>query len=232
MFIKPGGLNGGEFGLAGLAGLCFLVGCFSLYRDDRRLLVAVAVPLLLCLLASGLKKYPFAGRLLLFAVPLLLVGVAHGLMTLADRLGRWRRGAGAVAVGVLFVGPAYETYVLVKKPLHAEDVREVMARAHAEWRDGDRLYVYYGAVPTFCHYHPRFPLPADAVRFGAENRGGDPRRFRDELRAFAGRPRVWVLLAHRQPTDEAAIRAYLDGMGTGDVVMRKTDATLLRYDLK
>jgi hypothetical protein len=131
----------------------------------------------------------------------------------------------------VFVGPAYETYVLVKKPLHAEDVREVMARAHAEWRDGDGMYVYYGAVPTFGYYHPRYPFPAAAVKFGAENRGGDIRRFRDELQSLRGR-RVWVLLAHRQPTDETAVQAYLDGMGTGDVVVRRTDAVLLRYELK
>jgi hypothetical protein len=70
------------------------------------------------------------------------------------------------------------------------------------------------------------------VTFGAENRVKDTRRFRVELQAHRGNRRVWVLLAHRQPTDEAAILAYLDTMGTGGVVAQRTDAVLLRYELR
>ena len=232
MFNKPGGLNGGEFGLAGLAGLCFLVGCLGMARDDWRLLAAVVVPIGFCLLASGLRKYPFAGRLLLFAVPLLIVGVARGLAVLTARLGEWQPGAGLVALAVVFVGPVAECYELVKKPLHGEDAREVLAHASANWAAGDRMYVYYGAVPAFQYYRARSPIPEDAVAYGAENRKGDPRRFRDELQAFRGCGRVWVFFAHRQSVDETAIRAYLDGMGTGDVVFRRSDALLMCYDLR
>lgn len=229
-FDKPGGFNGG-FGLAGLAGVCFLVGVLSLVRTDWRLLVALVTPFLLALLASGLRKYPFAGRLLLFAVPLGLALVAHGLSVIAGLLAKGVPGAGAVVVAAAFAGPVAECNDLLKKPLHAEDAREVIARCHHDWQPGDRAFVSYGAAPAVGYYHPRHPLPPGAVRVGAETRGKDTRPYRQELEPFRGRGRVWVILAHRQTADEAAIRTTLDGMGTGDVVLRLNDAVLMLYDL-
>ena len=41
---------------------------------------------LAALLASGLHAYPFAGRLLLFLVPLLVLGVARGAYAVAAAL--------------------------------------------------------------------------------------------------------------------------------------------------
>ena len=229
-FDSPGGFAAADFGAGGLAAACFGVGCLALARGDRRLLVALVVPLLLAMLASGLKMYPFAGRLLLFAVPAMLLVVGHGAALVADRLGRSVRGAGFVVLGLLFVAPVAECYRHLTKPIHAEDAREVIAYAHARWQPGDRAYVSHGAAPAFGYYAARYPFPADAVTIGADNRG-DPRRLRDELAALRGAKRVWVILAHRSPAEEAAVMAYLDGMGRREEAVRLSDATVLRYDL-
>jgi hypothetical protein len=42
---------------------------------------------------------------------------------------------------------------------------------------------------------------------------------------------VWVILAHRQVADDAAVRAYLDSMGRRDEMVRWNDAAAFRYDL-
>lgn len=68
------------------------------------------------------------------------------------------------------------------------------------------------------------------MTLGGENRNGDARRFHDELRPLLAEPRVWVVLAHRQKSEEAAIRAYLDASGRCTEVARRTDAVLLRYE--
>lgn len=230
-FDNPGGFSPAGVGVGGLAAACAAVGALALARVDWRLLVAVAVPPALAMAASGLRLYPFAGRLLLFAVPGAVLLVGYGGWAVADRLGRDVRGAGAVVLGVLFAGSAAGLADRLERPVHAEDAREVIAHAHAGWRPGDRAYVFYAAGPAFAYYRPWYPFPADAVSVGAENRGGDPKVFREELRAFAGRPRVWVIVAHRQRAEEAAIRAYLDTMGRCEEEVRKSDALALRYDL-
>jgi hypothetical protein len=230
-FEKPGGLNPTAFGAGGLAAALFLVAALALLRTDWRLLVALASPLALAMLASGLEKYPFSGRLLLFAVPAALVMVAYGAAVVVERLGGIR-GAGFVLLGLLFVAPVAECYWHMKRSIHAEDAREVIAHAHANWQPGDRAYVFYGATPTFAYYQPRYPIPTEAVRFGSPNRGGDQQVFQRELAVFRGTARVWIIIAHRQTTEETAIQAYLDSMGRLEEELQLADALVLRYDLR
>jgi hypothetical protein len=230
-FEKPGGLNSTEFATGGLAAVCYLVAALALARSDWRMLVALAGPLLLALAASGLQKYPFAGRLLMFAVPAMILMVGYGAALVASRLDATAKGAGLVVLGVLFVTPLAECRWLLKTPSHGEDAREAIAHVHSNWRSGDRLYVYYGAGPAFAYYHPRFPFPADAVILGSGNRDEDQRRFQFEIAPLDGHERVWVLLAHRQTYEETALMAYLDSMGCREEHVRLSDAAVLRYDL-
>jgi hypothetical protein len=69
------------------------------------------------------------------------------------------------------------------------------------------------------------------VRFGSPNRGGDQQVFQRELAVFRGERRVWVIIAHRQTTEETAIQAYLDSMGRREEELRLADALVMRYDL-
>ena len=68
-----------------IAGLVFIVGCFALLRQRRAHLMMLIAPLLLTLLASGVHKYPFGRRLLLFTVPLILIVIAYGIDFLIKR---------------------------------------------------------------------------------------------------------------------------------------------------
>ena len=229
-FDNPCGMNG-EFGLSGFAGICFLVGCLSLAKTNWRLLIALLTPLLLALLASGLKKYPFAGRLMLFAVPLAIVGMAYGLNLISEQIGKAVSGGRWLILTIAFIGPISECNQLAKRPIHAEETREVIAAVRVAWQTGDSIYIFYGAVPAFEYYRTRYPIPTDTAVLGVENRGKDPRKFRDELSVLRGNKRVWILMAHRQRHEEAAVRAYLDGFGKGEIIMRGTDAVVMLYDL-
>jgi hypothetical protein len=179
------------------------------------------------MLASGLKKYPFADRLLLFAVPAMLLVVGYGAALVSQRLGR---GPAFILVGLLFVAPVTECYRHLTKPPHAEDAREVIAYAHKHWQTGDRVYVSHGAAPALGYYISLYPLPADAVTVGADHRR-DLRAYRDELARLRGAKRVWVILSHRTPAEEAAVIMYLEGMGQQEEALRLSDAIVLRYDL-
>lgn len=231
LFEKPGGLTSGEFATGGLSAVAFLLAGLVLARGEWRLLVALVGPLLLALVASAVHKYPFAGRLLLYTVPALILMVAYGAALITARLNDVARWGGVVTLAVLFVSPVAECRWLLKVPPHAEDAREAIAHVHANWQPGDKLYVYYGAVPAFAYYQPRYPFPRDAVVLGTENRDEDQRRFQVEIAPLDGKPRVWVVLAHRQTQEETAIQAYLDAMGRREEQRRWSDAGIMRYDL-
>jgi hypothetical protein len=210
LFANPGGFGNAEFALAGVAGLCFLIGCVAWWREDRRLLIAVVGPLLLCLLASGLKMYPFAGRLMVFAVPLLILGVSRGLGVLSELLNTWRPRAGYLAVGVLFLGPLVECGKLLKRPMHDEDVRGAVHVLAETVEPGDRVLIPPGSEPAFRYYN------ADRV----------PAEFAEPC---PGGRQVWVLVAHRKPGDVDRIRANMPGY-TANTAWTSGDAVIVRLD--
>ena len=63
----------GMFGVSGMVLACcfFVLGCISLRRDQRAILLGILIaPALFTLAASALQKYPFSDRLILFLYPL------------------------------------------------------------------------------------------------------------------------------------------------------------------
>lgn len=80
------------------AALVFIVGCVALFKKNKTHLLMVTAPLLLTLLASGLHKYPFGRRLLLFSLPLMLIVLVSGIEFVVERARRY-----ALLIGLLLV---------------------------------------------------------------------------------------------------------------------------------
>src|ERR1051325_2632283 len=59
--------------------LVFIVGCIALFKKNRSHLFLLVSPIVMTLLASGLHKYPFGRRLLLFSLPLMLIVIVAGV---------------------------------------------------------------------------------------------------------------------------------------------------------
>jgi len=228
-FSMPGGLAGSEIRAGGLAAVFFAVGMWNLARSRWPVAVAVALPGLLALLASGFHAYPFAGRLLLFLVPLMVLGVAAGAHAVAAALRPAQAVAAAGLLGVLVAAPALEAYQGLKRPMREEQLAPVLDAVRAELRPGDAVYVYYGAVPAFLHYTRDDPFPAGAVVLGTEARANRI-EYRNQLAALAGRARVWVVVSHRHGDEEAVMTAYAEGLGRGGKVAEAPGAAAYRYD--
>jgi uncharacterized membrane protein len=80
MFSNPGD---SPFPIA--AGLVFIVGCIALFKKRKAHLAMLLSPILFTLLASGLHKYPFGRRLLLFSIPLILITIVAGVEFIVER---------------------------------------------------------------------------------------------------------------------------------------------------
>jgi len=232
LFDKPGGFTSASFGGGGLAACAAGIAVVRLGGSNKPLLIALTVPVLAALVASAFRKYPFAGRLMLYAVPLLIPLVAVGLTTLCERLVGVHRRLPLLILGLAFLPPAYECRNLVKQPLHAEDIREVVEHLAEHRGDGEAVYVHYGAVPGIAYYAPKFGLKPAGIKFGAAVRGGPDGQFAAELAEYRAAGTVWVVLSHRQAVEEAAIWAYLDTVGTNADEFRRADAVVRRYALR
>jgi hypothetical protein len=227
-FSAPGGLGGTEFRIGGIAALLSLVGVSAFASDRRSWAGALVLPALLALLASGLHKYPFAGRLLLFLVPFAILAVSRGAWELASVLWGKQSSAAILLVGLLVIAPLVETYQQMSRPQRHEQLTEVLAEIRTRAEPGDRVYLYYGGVPAFTYYTREEPFPFPVV-LGEEHRSSRT-AYRDELRKLAGERRVWLVFSHRHQAEESLLRAYAESIGECREEFRRPGAAAFRYD--
>lgn len=211
-FAFPGGLGGTEIRAGGIAAVLFVVGVVGFWRDRWPLAVAVVLPGVFALLASGVHKYPFAGRLLLFLVPLMVLGVARGGWMIAAVLRPKLPIACWALLGVLVAAPTVESFQELRRPARFEQLEPVLDRVRGEWQAGDRMYVYYGARPAFLYYTRDGGFPTDAVMFG-ESARENRTEYREQLAKLHGQRRVWLVFSHRHKDEELIIRVYAEGLG-------------------
>ena len=73
-----------------------------------------------------------------------------------------------------------------------EEIRMPIQVYKEHRREGDSLYVFYGAIPQFRYYTQGSNL---AYVRGSENRG-NPEAYIEELEGLKGKARVWFLFSH------------------------------------
>jgi hypothetical protein len=180
--------------LVGLAPVLMVVGVWGLWRDHRRTLLTMLVaPFLALLAASAIAAYPFGGRTSLFLLPatalLISAGAWYGWSALRSRVARVAVVLAGVAV---FVPPMRES---LRLPYYHEELRDVVRYVQSHREPGDVVYVYYGALDPL-HYYEHHRGMTLGPRVEGIYARGNPERYREDLRRFAGARRLWVVLAH------------------------------------
>jgi 4-amino-4-deoxy-L-arabinose transferase-like glycosyltransferase len=225
LFQTPGG-----FGVAaGLAAVLFVVGIHEIVKERWPVALALVLPAAFALAASAVHKYPFAGRLLLFLIPLLVLGVARGAWAVTAALRPALPLAAVLVPGVLLFAPTWETLQELRRPSRHEQLRTVLDTVRGEWQPGDRVYVYYGAVPAFTYYTREHPFPVGSVVIGTDSRA-DRGGYRDQLAGVKSGNRVWLVFSHRHKDEETLIRTYADGLGRCGRTVTAPGAAAYRID--
>lgn len=231
IFANPGGLFA-----SGLGAALFLIGLLSLGKRDIERCAMLVSPLLLAVLASGLGRFPFSGRVILFLVPSLLLLISEGIERIRELTWASRPEIAVVLVGVLALDPLASQTLRLLTPRPFDESRSVIAYLAAHIREQDTVYLYYDAVPLFRYYAPRFGIEDRPYVAGtsAEDRWSDDLR---DLAALRGRPRVWLMFAHvfhreRRPTEEDFFLFQLEGMGRQLDAFKAPGASVYLYDLE
>ena len=120
----------------------------------------LTVPIAAALVASALRRYPVAQRLLLFAAPLVIVLIVAGLSALRARLAApASRVAGPVA-GALLVGTlALLAWERVTHPFRYEGMRQLVAELRSRREPDIPVYLYAGAIPSWTFYGTDWRAP-------------------------------------------------------------------------
>jgi hypothetical protein len=209
-------------------------------RPGRRLALALlVVPGAVAFAAALAGAYPWGGiRQDMFLLAMVYATAAAGLEGLAGLAARaagpWAAaGLGAVAVAAL-AWTGGTRVALLARSAGAEPMRPVAAELARRLDPGERVYVYWGAVPAFRYYWRGQAAPWTAGTTdvpgngpGGGGDGEDP--VTAELLAMMRDPAPFWLVISRMDADAAvALAARLREQGAVNVVSAANGSALLR----
>ncbi len=183
-----------------VSSLLILVGCATYSIRKRRTAIIIITPLLFTILASGLKKYPFYGRLLLFAVPFIFLYIAEGIEQIRIFIAKKHSFVAfciSLSIAILILhSPASQAIENLKHPDNHEDIRSVLEYVAHHKVSSDVIYVSYSSIPAFRYYLPKFNLQTVKIVEGIAS-GSNPNDYAADLQQLKGNSRVWFIFSHK-----------------------------------
>lgn len=173
-----------------------LLGLGFLIVKQPRFAGAVALVFAFAFLAAWLEKYPFAGRLMLFSVPLLCLLLGAGVGWLASL--PLRPAALSIVLSLTLAGwllypPAQTSFNQYISPPYDEHMRPAMASLRENYKPGDIIYIYYWSIPAFRYYAPLYGLENSHFVTGHDARLA---YLLEEIAPLKEQKRVWLLFSH------------------------------------
>jgi hypothetical protein len=211
-----------------LFSLC-LIGSVTLIVRRNAVALILLAPVAMALGAAAVRLYPFENRVAYFLIPILTILSAYGAHVVA----MLARCIVRLAVPAVYAATLAGTFLALYSsppPYIIEDMRPLMENIAAEWRPSDDLYSYYAANQAVDYYGERFGITRwDA---GTCNRG-NPRAYLEELDAYRGSSRVWIVFTHVLPRYAEAdiILSYLRTIGTEQQVLTQRGCKAYLFDL-
>lgn len=212
------------FSPAIIAGFSCVAGCAAAFANRSVKLLLLIAPAPFALLASGLHKYPFLGRLLLFLIPSIVLLVTKGMSVIGHR----SVFIGAVLALVLLFNPIANN---IAAPASHEDIKPALNYARDHWREGDAIHIQKSARHAFHYYAARYGFEEfDLLKDGRKRQGKIekvPGRFRDKNR-------LWMLLFDFEPRyieEEQRVLEYMDSLGTRLDEHREKGVAVYLYEL-
>jgi uncharacterized membrane protein len=178
--------------------LGLIVGMIIAVRRRDNLLLLIA-PLPLVLLASAMKQYPFGDRLALFFVPQYLLLIALAFESLWTNLAG--KTAAVVIAGMILLPSARRANGYLFSPPGREESLPAYRWVASHWHSGDELYLTHFGEESFRLYRSQSGWSADLDQPGAlhiQPQILGPRDILEDIKPFAGKKRVWVILIHAE----------------------------------
>jgi hypothetical protein len=172
---------------------------FETASSNQCYAIAFACSLFATLTASALGLYPVFERMILFLVPVGLILIGNAIGAFYQRVQKHQFLSvlsTSVLAGFLIYGPLVTSVQNFVEPKYFEHIRPTMEYLRASWKDGDAMYVSYGALPAFRFYAPFYGLENVHYELGRREDYQNPGDILRQLDSYKGQPRMWILLSH------------------------------------
>ncbi len=163
--------------LSGIAALSFLVDCAAMHKRRTHEFYFLVAPIFLVLLASGLCKYPFGGRLILFLALCLLLLIGEGVWRIIEK-SRDTSHIFEIALAVfLLIFPIYDAMARLARFKIGKEIRPLLVNLRIRWEQGDVLYVYLWGLPCVQILRRSIWIREDPIHIGDQEQSRLERLF-------------------------------------------------------
>lgn len=145
---------------------CFILGMAVYFKMEKKVLLVLIFPILLTLLASGLKFYPVYERLSVFLTPIIIILIAKGVEQIITY--KWIKPFAIIIVIMLLASPLSSSlsHLITPHKLGAyknADYREIFDFVEKNRVKGDLVYVYWNLVAQYKVYSQINSLSYNAI---------------------------------------------------------------------
>ena len=227
VFENPGGLT-----LAGLAAFAAVAGAVALLLNNRKSLGLLLLPVAMALLASGLERYPFWARTILYLSPIIYMLIGEGVAFLANNL-KGRNAAVAVVIFVMLIGvPAFRAARIVRTPTTHHELNKVLDYAQEHWREGDVLYVPWVSAAALPFLRWRYDFQDDdfVLEPLSENIEEQEKLVEEWLAQSKPHGRIWVPITFDFQEEDHAYRDLWDRHATRTDEAHAPGASVYLYE--
>lgn len=190
-----------HYEMALLALLLFFVGAISVFLKKSKMQFAfLLLPILVHLVLSYFKMYPFDGRLVLYLVPIFLIFEIIGIAFIADLFKQSTAVTIFLSMALLMLSFLRVPNTLLN-PSMGEDIKPVLSFVSQKMKKGDIIYVYSGSHAAFRFYKENYFSETDNCIVGVSS-GDNYEKFGKELEGLHNR--VWIVFSHMNPPDGLA----------------------------
>lgn len=184
---------------AGIGLFLSALGIASFVVSDRWIkMLKLVSPLGVALFVSGFQLYPFSGRLLLFAMPLITLLIAEGFGLLRSSVSSRQSVVVRVTGVLLFLAPIpYSISYALRPPFtltHYQDMPAALAHVEQSVTEADAVFVNWMSLPAFEYYASDDLYQHTHVIVG-ESILSDQRDYDDVFEKLAGYRRVWIVIS-------------------------------------
>jgi hypothetical protein len=248
--------------VVGITAFAVAIGVVILWRSRWTTTALLVAPAVVTIAAGLAHRYPVGVRFILFLLPIGVLLLSAGVVSLVAATHGALRLAVAAVLGALLVVPP--TATAVKHAVHPPDVepaQKLIAEAAEGWRPSDVLYLYSTSQYAFRYYlschdcnsaereRERRLWPIEPITGAVESSpalvsesrrlvvgkvgpGGRVASYVRDLRHLRGHARVWILILHMFPATASELLQPLDALGTPLKVEQRGLSLLFLYDLR
>jgi len=172
--------------------IIMICGFFYIIKTKRYQILVLGIPVLIHLVLSFLKLYPFYGRFILYSTVFIIILTIMGF----NMLVKWKPRIGyliSIVSIVAFMG------LPIKKclnPFYFEEISPSIEYIENNREENDAIYVYCGAIPAFEFYQNMFNLNGKIIK--GKVYGLDHKKYDLEVESLKelNTPRIWILFSH------------------------------------